>query len=68
MIVEEIIDTVQRMRPRRNESMAVGNSVVPFIAVMAQGLNTLLVPRNFRRSTTNVNPLEEIKKDDKLIS
>ena len=68
MIVEEIIDTVQRMRPRRNESMAVGNSVNPSIAVMAQGLNTLLVPRNFRRSTTNVNPLEEIKKDDKLIS
>ena len=68
MIVEEIIDTVQRMRPRRNESMAVGNSVDPFIAVMAQGLNTLLVPRNFRRSTTNVNPLEEIKKDEKLIS
>ena len=68
MIVEEIIDTVQRMRPRRNESMAVGNSVDPSIVVMAQGLNTLLVPRNFRRSTTNVNPLEEIKKDDKLIS
>ena len=56
------------MRPRRNESMAVGNSVDPSIVVMAQGLNTLLVPINFLRSTTNVNQLEEIKKDDKLIS